>query len=281
MTDLCELLIRHGAAMAGEIPMKDCRILRAYKLRGLGFTPETAVIGILPYYTPACDGDRTVSAYAAAKDYHYLMKEKAPSIIGDALALHPGAHFAVFCDSSPIDETDAAARCGLGVIGRNRLLITEPFSSFVFIFELLTDLVTDAAAADPRSCEDCGACAAACPGFLAGKGECLSALTQKKGRLTPEEERQIRDGGSVWGCDRCQLVCPHTARARKAGTLFTQEPFFYQDVLLRPTETTVSDDEDFSARAYSWRGRDVILRNLRLTARENSPENVEKGDAEL
>ena len=52
----------------------------------------------------------------------------------------PGAIFCGFSDHSPIDERDTAAKGGLGVIGRNRLLINEEYSSFCFIGEIISDI---------------------------------------------------------------------------------------------------------------------------------------------
>ena len=95
---------------------------------------------------------------------------------------------------------------------------------------------------------------------------CLSALTQKKGALTPEEQQKILSLGSVWGCDICQEVCPYTAHARKMGTLYTKIPFFRQTALPHLTVQTLDamSDEQLGQRAYAWRGRETIRRNLCL-----------------
>lgn len=95
--------------------------------------------------------------------------------------------------------------------------------------------------------------------------DCLSAVTQKKGELTPEEAAYIRKYGSAWGCDICQTSCPLVRRAieREAKTPIE---FFYRDRISTLTSGTVNamSDEEFAARAFSWRGRKTILRNLAL-----------------
>ena len=264
--ELCGILKSCGAAKAGALRLSECRILRQYQLDRLGLSPAAVVIGVLPYYTPLCDLPGSVSAYARARDYHVLLAQIGDKVMSECSRRFPGYQFRICGDTSPIDETDAAAKAGLGIIGRNRLLITEEYSSFVFLFELLTDLcpVDIPAARQPVFCENCGACVAACPGVLGGRGECLSAITQKKGDLSPDEADKMIKYGTVWGCDICQNVCPHTAAARERGTLIRGNEWFCRDVIPFPTEESIADKDDFSSRAYSWRGENVILRNIRL-----------------
>jgi len=263
---LIGIMKKYGIRASG-IPLDSCRITRGYKLDRAGFTPKTVCIGIIPYYTPACDMNRTVSAYAVSKDYHLFIKETGEKIIAEASAAYPEYHFAVFGDNSPIDERDAAVKAGLGIIGRNGMLITPEFSSYVFLFEIMTDMLPDTLPVEPSYCEDCGRCRRECPYHF--ENDCLSAVTQKKGELTPEEESLIRKYGCVWGCDICQEVCPHTVKAKESGSIYTDLDFFKADALPCPTRETLSDEEDFKTRAYSWRPVKVILRNIDVIEKGN------------
>ena len=160
---------------------------------------------------------------------------------------------------------------GLGVRGQNGLLLHKEYGSWVFLGEIVTDLPLSPTPGMANECVGCGKCRQACPtGALGADGridpdKCLSALSQKKGDLTSEEEDWLRRSGSVWGCDRCQEVCPYN-RGAKA----TNIEGFLREINGQITEENF---KDFPDRAYFWRGDKVILRNLRVISEENPGEN--------
>ena len=130
--------------------------------------------------------------------------------------------------------------------------------------EIITDAYIDCEEKEQGRCQGCGACKNACP--AKDIGGCLSALTQKKGDLTPFEIEAIKSYGYAWGCDKCQEGCPHTLRAIKNGTIFTNIDFFKNDTLASISVQDIDrmSDEQFSERAYSWRGKATVLRNLKI-----------------
>lgn len=262
-----EELTGRGISVGEPIPLSECRMLRPYKLTRLGFTDSdrlTVIMLAVPYLAECERGN--LSAYAVPRDYHVYFRSLFDELIPSLKSRYPENRFCGFADDSPIDERDAAAKARLGIIGKNGMLITQKHSSFVFLGEIITDLPFQGAAANPiEHCEGCGLCTDACASLLS-KGQCLSSLTQKKGELSPAEEEMIRDSGVIWGCDRCQEVCPHTKRARLDGSIYTTVDFFKEALIPNLTEADLQgmSDEDFASRAYSWRGRAVIERNLRL-----------------
>lgn len=113
----------------------------------------------------------------------------------------------------------SAARAGLGTFGKNCLFYAGRVtrgSSFVFPVALVVD--HEFSADEPSVSIGCpdwcrNACVAACPTrALKGDGKidprrCISFLTYYGEGLTPLELREPM-GLFVYGCDRCQNVCP-------------------------------------------------------------------------
>ena len=266
-------LNREGITLLAPVLLHDCRITRPYLLEREGIADGTAIIFAVPYATPHSDG-RNVSAYAAVRDYHIFFRDLFASLLPALQKDFPNHRFAGFSDHSPIDEIHAALIAGLGVKGDNGLLLTELFSSYVFIGEIITDAILPVTPVSPAECLHCGACRRACPVAL-DKSQCLSALTQKKGDLTEEEYARLDDHPLVWGCDSCQEACPYTVAAGKRGTLYETPPFFQNQICPALTVESLDrmDEETFRSRAYSWRGRAVIRRNL-LRKEEKNKDHI-------
>ena len=251
-------LKENGIEYYAVLDLAQLCITKPYLLSRNGIEKGCVIVFLVPYYSGECEN---ISRYAAARDYHIFIKK-----IGDGLSAilsQYGAKAVAFGDHSPIDERDAAAKGGLGVIGENGLLINEKYGSYVFIGEVIIDMQGEQLGCVPPTrvefCERCGMCRAACP--KAEIGECLSALTQKKGEFSEREEAVIRKYGSAWGCDICSEVCPHNQ-----NPVPTPIDFFHQERTPNLTSDAVlkMKEEAFAERAYSWRGREVVLRNLEI-----------------
>lgn len=260
------LLAANGIEKTAPVRLDDCRIVKNYLLEREGITAGTAVIFAVPYYTTECDDPaRNISAYAVSADYHGFCRALFDQILPVLREKFPGYRFAGFTDHSPIDERDAAVKSGLGFIGKNHLFLTKEYSSYVFLGEIITDALLPVTPSPITGCLDCGACLAACPVGLDG-WKCLSGLTQKKGTFSEEEAHTVLENGSLWGCDRCQEACPVTKSAKKNGTLYSGIAYFKTTAIPHLDRAVLDsmDESAFRARAYSWRGRAVIERNIAL-----------------
>ena len=262
-----EIFAEENIDCIGIVPLSSCKILRPYLLEreGIDASGDGSVIAFAQPYYATGEGERNISLYAVPRDYHAFFADLFDRVLPRLKDAFPGNKFAAFSDHSPIDEVHAAALSGIGVIGKNHMLITEKYSSFVFIGAVICNVQTDEKAHPVMLCDDCGACAVACPVGL-DVSRCISALSQKKGELTEEEKEALIKNGSVWGCDICQLACPHTKKVIESGSAVTKTPFFLEKrtpYLDRKTIDAMSDEE-FSERAYSWRGRKTIERNIAL-----------------
>ena len=205
-----------------------------------------------------------VSVYARIRDYHIYFRELFERIIPALEARFPGERFFGYADHSPINEKLAAASAGLGVIGRNSLLINAEYGSYIFIGELLTTLSLLSCPQAIRSCGGCGLCLKTCPTKAIGqKGiireQCLSHISQKR-TVSEEELSLLRKSKIVWGCDFCQSVCPMNKGKNPAI-----DSYFTNKRLSNITEELITDmpEQVINTYPFAWRGRDVILRNIR------------------
>lgn len=166
---------------------------------------------------PACG---RLSRYACIADYHAVAEALLAALAHWLQAL--GARTLAYVDYGPLDERAYAETAGLGQIGQHGCLITRDFGSWVFLAEILTDLeLAPSAPLSCRLCRDCGRCRDACPtgARQAGAGldtaRCLSYLTiEHRGPIPPELRPAL--GHRLFGCDRCQDVCPANRCAGEA-----------------------------------------------------------------
>ncbi len=237
----------------------------------------SVLVALFPYYAGEAE-TANLSRYARSPDYHRTVKKYLDPIAREIVARMPQAEAAVLVDSHPLPERELAVKAGLGFIGKNGCLIHPVYGSYVFIglIRLSVKLTSDEPCTE--SCMGCNRCVAACPAQLLDgafdPNRCLSALTQKRGDFTPEEETLYYKGNLIWGCDRCQEVCPHNRNLPKSPF-----PEFGEKMILRLTKADLDGLSDRAFRrkygdyAFSWRGLAPLARNL---AKEDARENVER-----
>ncbi|MFH1298644.1 MAG: tRNA epoxyqueuosine(34) reductase QueG [Patescibacteria group bacterium] len=179
---------------------------------------KSVIVVGMNYYPGDHRGDKNlVARYAWGDDYHEVMGEKLEELSREI----PGES-KWYTDTGSILERYFAVKAGLGFIGKNTCLITPEFGSWVFLGIVLTTVELEPTTSKPMgNCGDCRKCIDACPtGALSEKKidcrKCISYLTiEKKGNFNPEEKGMVAGQKFVFGCDRCQEVCPHNCRAKK------------------------------------------------------------------
>ncbi len=222
--------------------------------RAINRIPENAksiIIAAFPYKVEDA-APKNISRYAAVPDYHDICGKMLKNATEELSAAFPEQKFEYFLDNSPIPEVAAAAHAGLGVLGRNGLLIHKKYGSYVFLGEIVTDLQLNADKGG-KKCLDCGQCISAC-GSISSKDTCLSAVNQQKKGLTDAQINRIRESGSCWGCDKCSEVCPMNKKAQL--TYIKEFIDGYRD--------RFTPNENREGRAYNWRGHEVIERNYKI-----------------
>ncbi|MGI5959743.1 MAG: epoxyqueuosine reductase [Massiliimalia sp.] len=221
---------------------------------------KSVIVCAFPYYVP-CNEPSNLCAYARVPDYHTVVGDLLKETSHHLSQLF-GARFEGFTDVSPLPEAKYALAAGLGFKGKNGLVIHPRFGTYFVIGELVTDLQLPPSRPLEQSCLGCGKCLEQCPsGALSPQGlnaeKCLSAVTQRKGELTPREQELIRQNGLAWGCDRCQQCCPHNQTAET-----TYLTGFSQSV--EPVVTLENLSSLRKTRAFGYRGKAVMVRNLSL-----------------
>lgn len=154
-----------------------------------------------------------VARYAWGEDYHLIIEKKLKILIESIVALG-GKCWKGYVDHGPLLERAFAERAGLGFIGKNTNLITNKFGSWVFLAEVITDLDLNEDQAVIGECGTCTSCIDACPTdalrapYQLDARRCISYLTIENKGAIPDEFIGKMDEW-VFGCDRCQDVCPY------------------------------------------------------------------------
>lgn len=213
-----------------------------------------------------------VARYAWGRDYHDvilpMLEELAVFIRAEA---GDGALHRSYVDTGAVMEREIAERAGLGFIGKNSLVLSPQFGSFLLLGEIL--LTVDLPANEPKqigTCGSCNRCQVACPThafpapYVLDSRLCISYLTiENKGAIPVELRPKL--GNWIFGCDECQSVCPWVKQFRKPGRqrFLKFDPEFS---IPRLIDLLTLDDAAFKARfegtPLSRPKRRGLLRNV-------------------
>jgi len=155
-----------------------------------------------------------ISRYAYGTDYHEVITKKLEILLAFVKKLHSNADGKAVVDSAPVPEKPWAKEAGLGWRGRHSIMINEKAGAFFFIGILLLniELIYDEPYVEDH-CGSCRLCIDSCPtgaindNRTIDAGKCIANLTiENRGPIA--EEIIPKMGRRVYGCDRCQEVCP-------------------------------------------------------------------------
>jgi epoxyqueuosine reductase len=169
----------------------------------------------------------------------------------DELGRSLSGDYRVLVDANQHVDREAAARSGVGFYGKNTMLITRRFGSWVVLGTLVTTAELEPTQPLDAGCGSCTLCIDACPtnaldepGVLDAT-RCLSYWTQSSSPA-PEDVREAL-GDRVYGCDICQDVCPWNRGVEKRRAGEAPPP-----AVLEPHVSLVdwltADDDEFAER---------------------------------
>ena len=193
-----------------------------------------------------------VASYACTTDYHATIKQMLFELCSRIKECCPTLSGRCFVDSAPIFEKRYAVEAGLGWIGRQSLLVTPQFGSFVLLGEIVITEEFDHYDKPLATvgCGECRRCIEACPNSAVKErhidtSRCISCVTIE--RLGEGERTPLH--GWIFGCDECQTVCPYNRKAPLAtNPRFTPS---FNPVEMTPKEWLNLTDEEFSAKFSS------------------------------
>ena len=198
-------------------------------------------------------------------DYHYILQDKLERLARGIEELTADFEYKGMVDTGALVDTAVARRAGIGFIGKNGLVISKEFGSYMFLGELITNLELEPDQPVDYDCGDCNRCVEACPtSCLLGDStmdarRCLSFQTQDKGMMDLEFRKKIKT--VIYGCDICQICCPYN-KGIDSPPLVDIDPDLAQPELIPFLDLSNGQfKEKFGLIAASWRGKNILQRN--------------------
>ena len=227
--------LREGAEARAD-PRSVMPSARALVTVGLSYArPEPA---------PSDDKPRAfIARYARGEDYHTVLQTKLRSM-GARLEERFGTPvcWTACVDTMPLLEREAAAAGGVGFLAKNTMIIAPGLGSYLMLGELLLDVACEPTASEEPRCGRCRACLDACPtgafvdAYQLDARRCISYLTIENPGPIPRELRPLLEN-MVFGCDRCQEVCPFNAQVDSGAA-----PTVPGDPLMAPSPRRTSPE---------------------------------------
>lgn len=188
---------------------------------------KSLVVTGLSYYSEKLQKDPeapVLSRYNYGADYHEVINAKLEKLLAWIKTVKPETEGKIFVDSSSILEKPWAREAGLGWQGRHSILISKEIGSFFFIGILILniDLVYDPPFTE-EYCGECRLCMDECPTGAINDNrtinarKCIANVTIERRGPVPEELVPFL-GRRIYGCDRCQEVCPWNKKVRPNKT---------------------------------------------------------------
>jgi epoxyqueuosine reductase len=178
---------------------------------------KSLIVTGINYYAEKKQGGNGVpeiSRYAYGENYHHVIKARLNRILDFIKLRHPEASGRSFVDSAPLLEKAWGKEAGLGWPGKNSILINRKIGSFFFLGIIVMNIEFDYdKPAKTDYCGKCTLCIDNCPTGAINNNrtidarKCIAYLTLECKTPIPED-LALKLEGRIFGCDKCQEVCP-------------------------------------------------------------------------
>ena len=203
-------------------------------------------------------------------NFYYDLKLKLKKIV-DFINQETNFKYKSKCKSNYVSlvEKPIAQRAGVGYYGKNGIIMTEKFGSWVVLGEILTELELETDNPIQRDCGDCTICIDSCPTkaivapYVIDRTKCLQYISERPMNV-PLDYRD-KWGDRLYGCTTCQEVCPqnHKIIPKKCKPEYG---YIGSKIPLIPL-LTITEEEFQSYFAYNqiaMRPKEAIKRNAVL-----------------
>jgi epoxyqueuosine reductase len=237
---------------------------------------RSVIVCLFPYFA-GNKPEANLSKSTFSLDYHHIASKKLNQIGEFLKSKINDFKFKAFVDNGPLVDRYLAYSAGLGFFGVNSHIITDTHGSYVFIGYIINNYPFEFDKPLERTCIQCGNCVKSCPGcailgnFDVNPLRCRSYITQKKEELSDQDVNILKKHHLIYGCDICQDVCPHNQ-----GVEFTNISEFKENLkyCIDYNELSKISNKEFlrryKDRAFSWRGKKILVRNFGLLGNKNS-----------
>lgn len=233
---------------------------------------KTIISIAFPYlFSKQISEDIYFSKYTRGQDYHKVVSTYLKKVCEYIESIGGKAKY--FVDSNTLPERYIAFLSGVGFLGKNNMIITKKYGSYVFLGEIITNLYIEEDSPIEWGCSECSLCLTACPTKCIDKENtnpniCLSYITQKK---HIEDEWFDKLSGRIFGCDTCQDVCPFN-KYINLSNINEFKPFEYMEninehEILNLSNKTFKDK--YAATSSGWRGKNILTRNAMINLIKN------------
>lgn len=194
-----------------------------------------------------------IARYARGLDYHDFLPARIRELLG-WLQSQAECEGKVCVDTAPVLEREWAVRAGLGWIGKNTLLLSRDFGSYVLLGELILniELPPDTPHLE-QFCGSCTRCMDACPTNalveprVLDANKCIAFHTIENRQLAPKNMRE-QFSDRAFGCDICQEVCPWNQKAARDGKWSQEIELWTRPEMPKLEEWVSLDQSEFSRR---------------------------------